>query len=46
MNFWFEQYEDLFSDQQAYSRIIQDEELNIIPINRFLTAMQVIEGYS
>ncbi|MCM1466857.1 MAG: hypothetical protein NC086_01815 [Alistipes sp.] len=46
MDYWFEHYEDLFNAQQAYSRIIQDEEMNIIPINRFLTAMQLIEGYS
>lgn len=46
MNYWFEHYDDLFNAQQAYSRIIQDEEENIIPINRFLAAMQLIEGYS
>lgn len=46
MNYWFEHYEALFNAQQAYSRIIQDEEMNIIPINRFLAAMQLIEGYS
>ncbi|MCM1185856.1 MAG: hypothetical protein NC251_06110 [Lachnoclostridium sp.] len=46
MNYWFEHYENLFNAQQAYSRIIQDEEMNIIPINRFLAAMQLIEGYS
>lgn len=46
MNYWFEHYDDLFNAQQAYSRIIQEEEVNIIPINRFLAAMQLIEGYS
>lgn len=46
MNFWFEHYEILYNAQKAYSRILLDEELKAVSVNRFLAAMQLIEGYS
>ncbi|WP_207645555.1 HEPN domain-containing protein [Marvinbryantia formatexigens] len=46
MNFWFEHYENLYNAQKAYSRILLDEELKVVSVNKFLAAMQLIEGYS
>lgn len=46
MNYWFDHYDDLYNAQQAYLRIIFDEELKAVSINKFLAAMQMIEGYA
>lgn len=46
MDYWFEHYNALFNAQQAYGRIILDEEVKITTMNKFLAAMQMIEGYS
>lgn len=46
MNYWFEHYDPLFNAQKAYDRILLDEELRVITINKFLAAMQLIEGYT
>lgn len=46
LNYWFEQYDALYNAQQAYSRILLDEELKVGTINKFLAAMQMIEGYA
>lgn len=46
MNFWFEHYENFYNAQKAYGRILLDEELKVVTVNKFLAAMQLIEGYS
>lgn len=46
MNYWFEHYDALYNAQEAYGRILLDEELNVVTINQFLAAMQMIEGYT
>ena len=46
LNYWFEQYDALYNAQQAYGRILFDEELKVVTINKFLAAMQMIEGYA
>ena len=46
LNYWFEHYEALYNAQQAYSRILLDENLKIVTVNKYLAAMQLIEGYS
>lgn len=46
LNYWFEHYEALYNAQQAYSRILLDEDMKIVTVNKFLAAMQLIEGYS
>lgn len=46
MDYWFEHYSALYNAQQAYGRILLDEEVKVITINKFLAAMQMIEGYS
>ena len=46
MNYWFDHYGDLYNAQQAYGRIMLDEEVKVVSINKFLAAMQMIEGYA
>ena len=46
LNYWFNHYNTLLNTQKAYSRILLDEELNVVTINKFLAAMQIIEGYT
>ena len=46
LNYWFEHYEALYNAQQAYNRILLDENVKIITVNKYLAAMQLIEGYS
>lgn len=46
MNYWFEHYDALGNAQNAYERILLDEELKVITVNKFLAAMQLIEGYA
>lgn len=46
LNYWFEHYKALYNAQQAYSRILLDEDTKIVTVNKFLAAMQLIEGYS
>lgn len=45
-NYWFEHYDVLFNAQQAYGRILFDEEVKVVSENKFLAAMQMIEGYA
>ena len=46
MNYWFVHYNELYNAQKAYSRILMDEDLKILKIDKFLAAMQMIEGYT
>lgn len=46
MNYWFEHYDALRNAQNAYERILLDEELKVITVNKYLAAMQLIEGYA
>ena len=39
LNYWFEHYEALYNAQQAYSRILLDENLKIVTVNKYLAAM-------
>ena len=50
LNKWFSFYLDskknsLILAHNAYGRILMDEDLQILSENRFLAAMQLIEGY-
>lgn len=45
MNYWFEHYDILCNAQKTYSRILMDEDLKILKIDKYLAAMQLIEGY-
>ena len=46
MNYWFEHYDAFHNAQNAYERILLDEELKVITVNKYLAAMQLIEGYA
>lgn len=46
MDYWFEHYNALYNAQQAYGRILLDEDVKVVTINKFLAAMQMVEGYS
>lgn len=46
LRYWFSNYNKIYNAQQAYRRILLDEEMNIVTINKFLAAMQLIEGYT
>lgn len=46
LNYWFSHYESLQNAQKAYDRILLDEEMKIVTINKFLAGMQLIEGYT
>lgn len=46
LNYWFEHYKALYNAQQAYSRILLDEDTKIVTVNKFLASMQLVEGYS
>lgn len=46
MDYWFDNYDNVHNAHQAYGRIIFDEELKAVSINKFLAAMQMIEGYA
>lgn len=46
LSYWFENYSKICNAQQAYKRILLDEEVNIVTINKYLAAMQLIEGYA
>lgn len=46
LKYWFSNYEKIYNAQQAYGRILLDEEVEIVTINKFLAAMQLIEGYA
>lgn len=46
LNYWFDNYSKIYNAQQAYKRILLDEEFNIVTINKYLAAMQLIEGYA
>lgn len=45
LDYWFKYYYDLHNAQQAYSRILLDEDMRIVTINKYLAAMQLVEGY-
>lgn len=46
MNYWFEHYDLLCNAQKTYSRILMDEDLKILKIDKYLAAMQLIEGFT
>lgn len=46
MKYWFSNYRKIYNAQQAYGRILLDEDVKIVTINKFLAAMQLIEGYT
>ena len=46
MDYWFKYYKALLNAQQAYGRILLDEEQGLVTTNKFLAAMQLIEGYT
>lgn len=46
LKYWFSNHEKIYNAQQAYGRILLDEEVKIVTINKFLAAMQLIEGYA
>lgn len=46
LKYWFSNYEKIHNAQQAYGRILLDEEVKIVTTNKFLAAMQLIEGYT
>lgn len=46
MKYWFSNYKKIYNAQQAYGRILLDEDVKIVTINKFLAAMQLIEGYT
>ena len=46
LNYWLKNYECLYNAQQAYGRILLDEEMKIVTVNKYLAAMQLIEGVS
>lgn len=46
LKYWFFNYEKIYNAQQAYGRILLDEEVKIVTTNKFLAAMQLIEGYA
>lgn len=46
LKYWFSNYRNIHNAQQAYERILLDEEMKIVTINKFLAAMQLIEGYT
>lgn len=45
-NYWLAHYEALNNAQMAYERILLDEDVKVYTINKFLAAMQLVEGYS
>ena len=45
LNWWFENSEKLRQAQNSYGRILLDEEVRIVTENKFLAAMQLVEGY-
>lgn len=46
LDYWFEHYEALYNAQQAYGRILLDEDTKLVTVNRYLAAMQLVEGFS
>lgn len=46
LKYWFSNYEKIYNAQQAYGRILLDEDVKIVTTNKFLAAMQLIEGYA
>lgn len=46
LNYWFEHYDCLYNAHQAYGRILLDEDMEVVTINKYLAAMQLIEGVS
>lgn len=46
MDYWFDNYDNVHNAHQAYGRIMFDEELKAVSINKFLAAIQMIEGYA
>lgn len=46
LNYWFDNYSKIYNAQQAYRRILLDEDVNVVTINKYLAAMQLIEGYA
>lgn len=46
LRYWFSNYEKIYNVQQAYGRILLDEEVKIVTTNKYLAAMQLIEGYT
>ena len=46
LRYWFANYKKIYNAQQSYKRILLDEEVKTATINRFLAAMQLIEGYT
>ena len=45
LNWWFEHGDKLEQAQNSYGRILLDEDVKIVTENKFLAAMQLIEGY-
>lgn len=46
LKYWFSNYPKIYNAQQAYRRILLDEEVKIVTTNKFLASMQLIEGYT
>ena len=46
LEYWFCNYRNIYNAQQVYGRILLDEEVEIVTVNKFLAAMQLIEGYT
>lgn len=45
-NWWFENYSKIEVVHSAYERILLDEDAKIVSVNKFLAAMQLVEGFS
>lgn len=46
LNWWFENYSKIEVVHSAYERILLDEDAKIVSVNKFLAAMQLVEGFS
>jgi|GEM_PF-1814230 len=46
MNTWFEMFDKIPLAHGAYQRILLDEDMRLLTVNKFLSAMQLVEGYS
>lgn len=44
--YWFDNYDKLYNAHQAYGRILLDEEMKLVTVNKFLASMQLVEGYA
>lgn len=46
INWWLENYSKIEVVHNAYERILLDEDAKIVSVNKFLSAMQLVEGFS